>query len=536
MQSLRELASNTFLSLPYAERTSAFLGLRSSRILPAFRVQEDVDLIELVLRIDSIATGRYLYSKLYYLTTPGERFSESSAICFELARTGVDEVVQIELPEAVSRQARASGYLKLRVDGLPNVEGKWSLGSCRLVSRKRNPQLAARARRRAHRQWVREQVLKSEAEHLVDLPHYPESLSLELTPVCNLACPHCSSHGKPHLHRHHNTLREMPIELLDRLADEAFPHASVISLVGRGEPTVASDALWQRLVDLLRQHELKLSCVTNGTAKRDRFNAELLPWIHELVFSIDGASEETFSTNRKGAQLSTVMENLGRYHTLRTGLGLARRPQLTVSWTLKANNLAELPDFIDLIRPYEPDLLSIRHMVVFQDDERHQSLLDDPDRTNDYLRRAYEKLDSYGIRHESPPLTATADAVSQDAGENSPQDPAPTPDGECNWMHRTAIIMADGEVTSCGKHYSARVGQLDDRTTLWQVWNGPAMHSLRATYGTPAMWLQCQQCWLREIKWHAQRQAKDRAQPYRVVDERMAFSNNAWDYRNYSEL
>lgn len=520
---------------------------------PPLRPQGDDALVELQLRLDHIGHGQYLYSKLYYATAPHQPFREDAVVCFEVRLLRCAARVQLALPAAALAAARASGHLRLRVDGLPYADGAWQLLQCRLVSQQADAVLAAEAQRRAHRQWVREQVQHSEATRRVVLPHYPESLSLELTPVCNLRCPHCSSHGMPHLHRHHNQMPEMSAELLQSLGDEAFAHASVISLVGRGEPTLASHALWQQLLGLLRQHDLRISCVSNGT--RARFDADLMPWVHELIFSVDGATEATFAANRTGAHYAEVMEQMRHYHALRTQAALARRPQLTVSWTLKANNLEELPDFVDQIAPLQPDLLSIRHMVVFQDQVRDQSLLYDPERTNHFLQQAYQKLDAAGIRHESPPLmrskvpkpgpAAPTCAASEYAGASSAPGTTAcdtpllddTRDASCNWMHRTAIIMSDGEVITCGKHYGEQVGHmLPGQTRLWDVWNGAAMQSLRASFGTPQMWTQCRHCWLREIKWHTQRQAKDLHRDYAVVNTRMNFTPEAWDYRRFSEL
>lgn len=62
---------------------------------------------------------------------------------------------------------------------------------------------------------------------------------------------------------------------------------------------------------------------------------------------------------------------------------------------------------------------------------------------------------------------------------------------ECNWMHRTASVMADGEVITCGKHYGEQVGHVDESTSVLDIWNGPKMKSLRAGFGRPAMWDQC---------------------------------------------
>jgi radical SAM protein with 4Fe4S-binding SPASM domain len=386
---------------------------------------------------------------------------------------------------------------------------------------------------------VREQVLESETKQRVELPHYPESLSLELTPVCSLQCPHCSSHGRPHLHQHHNQLPEMSPAMLQRIGHEAFAHTSVISLVGRGEPTRATDTLWTCLSDLVRQHDVRISCVSNGTRLDGRLDAALMPWIHEVTFSVDGATTRTFELNRRGARLAAVMKNIRRFHELRCSSQLAHRPQLTISWTLKRNNVGELPAFVDMIIPCEPDLLSIRHMVIFQDEEKEQSLLGDCERANRLLRKAYEKLERHGIRYEGPPLMLEPAAVRVARPDTPfvsiPERTCAERERRCNWMHRTAIIMSDGEVTTCGKHYGAQVGHLNEQTSLWDIWNGPAMCSLRATFGRDDMWHQCQHCWLREIRWHSQRQAKDAERVY-AFSEGMDFTQSAWDYRRYSEL
>ena len=512
-------------------------------------------MVELVIQLDASRAelGRYLYSKLYYSTHPDIAFCEEAVVCFEVPERCKEERLQISLPDTAWIAARESGHLRLRVDGLPYSKGSWQLKQLLLVSQEHDLDMARRARRVAHRQWVREQVRVSERQRRVDLPHYPESVSIELTPVCNLRCPHCSSHGMPHLHKHHNRQPEMPVQKLLRIAQETFPHVSVVSVVGRGEPTLASDALWNCLTAQLREHDVRLSCVTNGTRVRQRFDAALMPWVHELIFSMDGGTAATFEANRAGAKYETVVGNLRYYHELRNRVAQSRRPQLTISWTLKRNNVAELPDFVRWIAPFEPDLISLRHLVVFQDKERAESLLEHTAEANEALSEAYAELDRLGLRHESPPLMlapAPADpapSCTASGTKAAPLAPAPrhlresvaTPvalrEPECNWMHRTAIIMADGEVITCGKHYGEQVGHLTDQTSLWDVWNGPKMHSLRDGFGQPHMWDQCKDCWLRELKWHSQREAKDLSRPYNLADG-MDFSEAAWDYRRYSEL
>lgn len=540
------LPASTVRGFPACARNNESLVFRPFAPIPGDK------LVELVVRIlaSREELGLYLYSKLYYSFHPASPFSEDRVVCFEVPTVDCAERIQIALPEAVWQAAHASKHLRLRLDVLPYSKGVWQVDDLRLVSEWVDPELARAAHRVMHRQWVREQVRVSETKRRVQLPHYPESLSIELTPVCNLRCPHCSSHGMAHLHKHHNQLQEMPVPLLRRLAEETFPHVSVVSIVGRGEPTLASDELWNCLAGQLRKHDVRLSCVTNGTRIRQRFDASIMPWVHEVTFSVDGATARTFEANRYGAKYDSVMDGMRYYNALRNGSGLVRRPQLTISWTLKRNNVGELLDFVRQVAPLQPDLISIRHMVIFQDKERSQSLLDHSREANAGLREAYAELDRLGLRHESPPLmleSGPSSVTSALAAPSSSHEASPgqtsaaakiqsaAREAECNWMHRTAIVMSDGEVTTCGKHYGMQVGHLDDHTSLWDVWNGPKMQSLRHCWGTADMWEQCKACWLREIKWHSQRQAKDSSRDFDLRDP-MDFSEAAWDYRAYSEL
>lgn len=502
---------------------------------PAFSVEacDSYVLLNICLLLSDAQTRGYRYSKLYYCVRPEQNFDEDRVICFEVPERNRLERILISLPGAVWDEARARRYLRLRVDPLPDCAGDARIEALRLVHDRMPRDQILRAWRIAHRQAVRAEVLASERSGRSWLPHYPESLSIELTPRCNLRCPHCSAHGTHALHRHHNLRDEMPPDLLGRLADEAFPHASVISLVGRGEPTLASDPLWDVLTEQLIRHDVRISCVTNGTRVIERFGASLIPWVHELCFSIDGARDETIRTNRAGTDRTTLLRNLENYHRLRTTLPLARRPQLSFSWTIKRNNIAELVDFIYMVAPFEPDLLSIRHMVAFRDDVFPETLFNAPEVANEHLREAYEVLDRLGIRHESPPLIQSSDSAPLEPG-----DPAPAPavrEAACNWMHRTAIIMSDGEVTTCGKHYGIGVGNLHEAGSLDAIWNGPAMCSLRAAFAAGTPWDQCRACWLREIRWHAQRQAKDRNEAY-AHQTPMDYTQQAWDYRTYAAL
>ena len=348
----------------------------------------------------------YQYSKLYYSTQPDEPFHESRVICFQPVHIQSFEHIRLVLPKAANK----SKIISLRIDGLPYTPGQFLIKDIILTSGNENTESSRLADLSSHRQWVREQVLQSEAEKRSLLPHYPESISVELTPRCNLRCPHCSSHGIPELHTHHNKKNEISLDLLQQIADDIFPHITALSLVGRGEPTLVNDKVWNQCMSLVQNYNVKVSCVTNGHFIKKRFTPDIIPYIDELCISMDGNTSETHRINRGGSSLQKVFDNVLYFHETRQALKLARRPKLSFYWTLMTNNIHELPDFIREAAKFEPDFFAIRHLVVFHDKDRHLSLLGHPQLTNKYLKEAYEELKKQGVKYEAPPLMVDNEA------------------------------------------------------------------------------------------------------------------------------
>ena len=96
------------------------------------------------------------------------------------------------------------------MDALPHAKEQFNLYELRLCNpdpdSEEEAALIRDARALAKKEWVRKQVEVSEGQLRTFVPHYPESLGLELTPNCNFTCGHCSSHGTPELHQEHNRM------------------------------------------------------------------------------------------------------------------------------------------------------------------------------------------------------------------------------------------------------------------------------------------------------------------------------------------
>ena len=102
----------------------------------------------------------------------------------------------------------------------------------------------------------------------------------------------------------------------------------------------------------------------------------------------------------------------------------------------------------------------------------------------------------------------------------------------CLFFHRTAVIMADGEVVTCANFYAENVGKIDHQSSLRSVWNGSRMQAVRASFRTASEWDQCRSCWFREIKYHSQRSAWANGQTF-SLEEGTCYQERSWDFRRF---
>lgn len=109
--------------------------------------------------------------------------------------------------------------------------------------------------------------------------------------------------------------------------------------------------------------------------------------------------------------------------------------------------------------------------------------------------------------------------------------PASEQDYRCVYMHRTGVILSNGEVNTCAAPYVKTVGHLQEQS-FPAVWLGDAMQALRADIGTEREWKQCRHCWFREINYSNQRRERHDRKAF-DYSKGSHYSLDAWDFRDY---
>jgi len=190
--------------------------------------------------------------------------------------------------------------------------------------------------------------------------HSLSRLFVEPTSRCNLACRTCirNTWEEP--------LGDMDEETFDRLARGLgrFPHLVSIMFAGFGEPTVHP-----RILDMVRAVKslgLRAEMTTNATLLDDALVEGLLrERLDTLWVSLDGTTEESFSSARPGAGLSRVLDNIDRL-ARRNGRD-GRRIEIGIAFVVTKTNLSDVKHLDRLARSVGARRILVSHVLPYSE-------------------------------------------------------------------------------------------------------------------------------------------------------------------------
>jgi radical SAM protein with 4Fe4S-binding SPASM domain len=131
----------------------------------------------------------------------------------------------------------------------------------------------------------------------------PFSASIEPTTSCNLRCPECPS-GKREFTRNTGMLKE---DFFKDLIDELAPHLAYLTFYFQGEPY-----LNPRFLDMVKYASDKRIYTATSTNAHyltpENAKRTVESGLDRLIISIDGTTQETYSSYRIGGSLEKVIE------------------------------------------------------------------------------------------------------------------------------------------------------------------------------------------------------------------------------------
>lgn len=293
----------------------------------------------------------------------------------------------------------------------------------------------------------------------------PYILGIETSSLCGLRCPFCPTGLENEYRRQGNPKRFRTRTLIDprmfrSIIDELRDVLFFVQLHNWGEPL-----LHPELPDLVRIASdagifTEIHSHLSLRLPDDRWRRLMASGVGRICASIDGCSQASYGTYRRGGDVELAISNLARLAGLRRRLGVD--VELVWNFLVFAFNEHELEDAYAASR---------RLGVGFE----ARTAAIDADAHPEWVPRT--------AAHEwSPPRDAsTAGDRPADRDGDPPSAGAPPP-GSCAWHYGYSVVGADGRVSPCCAVWGQEqdFGCLDERTPRFSdVWTNERFRRAR---------------------------------------------------------
>jgi radical SAM protein with 4Fe4S-binding SPASM domain len=197
----------------------------------------------------------------------------------------------------------------------------------------------------------------------------PVSSMIEPISRCNYQCPLCPI-GAGQLKRELGT---MTPDNFVRILDNLGPQVRTLALWNQGEPTI-NDQLPQ-MIRLAHDRGIYTMMSTNGSLLHRRNLIERLieSGLDEIIFSIDGLTQDTYEVYRVGGQLTVVVENMKTLRRRRDELH-RKKPRIIMQWLPMKHNQHEIPRLRSTARAWGADEAEIKTTQVYSDAQAEKFL------------------------------------------------------------------------------------------------------------------------------------------------------------------
>jgi MoaA/NifB/PqqE/SkfB family radical SAM enzyme len=195
-------------------------------------------------------------------------------------------------------------------------------------------------------------------------------LNLAYDRSCNLSCPSCRTEV---VVASGQALRRLTTFQASLVTPQLLRSLDSLYITGSGDPFASSlfrDLL--RSIDASDYPQLHIILHTNAllfTEENWRAMKRAHPLMHTLLVSIDAATSETYSVNRRGGVWERLLERLHFVKTLRRE-GPFRN--FSLNFVVQANNWREMPEFVRLAHRYDADaaiFTPLRNWGTYSDSE-----------------------------------------------------------------------------------------------------------------------------------------------------------------------
>lgn len=287
--------------------------------------------------------------------------------------------------------------------------------------------------------------------------------------LCNLRCKMCYYSSD-----YNRKKDEMDLPFFRSIAEQIFPKTRFLYLSCATEPTMN-----KHFADMVRATgEYKVpftSFCTNGQLLReDVIQACIEANISEIIFSIDGATAETYEYIRAGGKWRRLLEKLDLLASMKAKAN-AKNPVTRINFTCMLSNIHELPAMVHFAADHGVRSLHVRHLLPYADDAN--SCKEQMTYLRVFNSVAEETRHEAGLRGVDLFLPDPVAPRQHTSGKTCVTDPSQIEANQyCLLPWLQAIISWNGDYRVCSTH--RKLGNLKEQT-FDEIYNSPKMREIR---------------------------------------------------------
>ena len=316
--------------------------------------------------------------------------------------------------------------------------------------------------------------------------------NIEFTTYCNLKCVYCAVQKPDYTWEH------LDLGSIDAIVDGLQERRILeITVSGHGETTQVPD--WHRHCDRMIERGCKLNIITNLSKELDPDEVQTFSRFNSILISVDSVDHRVFKAIRRGADLRTVLYNMGRITAAAQARG-ERGPRL--GWTTVVNeaNVLGLVEIVHFGLRQEVRFFSFCNVVIYPKTNdrfcRHigEMALEQQALVPPVLDELERVLKASGVEYDiTSGVRESVEAIRQGVALLTPQQKSQSLEHVVYRLDRTdqkgvtrdcidpwnlAFVNSDGTVKPCFATPD-NLGRLGPGTSLAQLLEGPVNRDYR---------------------------------------------------------
>ena len=201
--------------------------------------------------------------------------------------------------------------------------------------------------------------------------HYPETVDLFLTYMCNLRCKMCGQWGEAGTSKEMSPKelkRELSLDEIYKIINDIKTFKPNVTLFG-GEPLMYTN--WEKVVSRIKQEGMRCNMITNGILLEKHADAITDLGVDEIIFSLDGPREVHDKVRGAKGTFDRASNGLKLIRDIKNKSGL-NKPVVNISSTIFEINYKHLDELIGIAEELMASTITFHHLIFLSKEMYNQ--------------------------------------------------------------------------------------------------------------------------------------------------------------------